>query len=234
MPSSLTSGSSTIVSIQITDDRHWPSLWTKELGTPNSPAIRFTRGTVFAATLVRNCYGLSGCWPPCTDQTGLPANGGFYFQAFNGLVTLPVAGYDYNSVWTRLLAGLPPAGMAASLAALVQPCSSPARGPNWRGAPKTKEHVTSSSAGWGALEHPLSTQQLDLLDHLVGASEQRGRDVKSEYPRGGPSWLDHESHMFVPSGRPKLPSTQVRKPLAGRIAGRRRGGRGRIARRRRG
>ena len=45
--------------------------------------------------------------------TGLPANGGFYFQAFDGSVTLPVAGYDYNSVWTPLLAGLPPAGVAA-------------------------------------------------------------------------------------------------------------------------
>ena len=32
--------------------------------------------------------------------TGLPANGGFYFQAFDGSVTLPVAGYNYNSVWT--------------------------------------------------------------------------------------------------------------------------------------
>src|SRR5262249_8784706 len=102
--------------------RHWPSPWTKELGTPNSPAIRFMRGTVFAATLVRNCYGLSGCWPPCTDLTGLPANGGFYFQAFDGSVPLLVAGYNYNSVWTPLLAGLPPAGMAASLAALVRPC----------------------------------------------------------------------------------------------------------------
>src|SRR5215831_5524847 len=79
--------------------RHWPSPWTKGLGTPNNPAIRFTRGTVFAATLVRDCYGLSGCWPPCTDLTGLPANGGFYFQAFDGSVTLPVAGYNYNSVW---------------------------------------------------------------------------------------------------------------------------------------
>src|SRR5262245_66586965 len=78
----------------------WPSLWTKELGTTNSPAIRFTRGTVFAATLVRNCYGLSGCWPPCTDLTGLSANGGFYFQAFDRSVALPVAGYNYNSVWT--------------------------------------------------------------------------------------------------------------------------------------
>src|SRR6266851_7483587 len=34
-------------------------------------------------------------------------------------------GYDYNSVWTPLLAGLSPAGMAASLAALVRPCSRP-------------------------------------------------------------------------------------------------------------
>src|SRR5262249_52258281 len=84
------------------------------------PAIRFARGTVFAATLVRDCYGLSGCWPPCTDLTGLPANGGFYFQAFDGSVTLPVAGYDYNSVWTPLLAGLSPARMAASLAALAR------------------------------------------------------------------------------------------------------------------
>src|SRR5262249_60974229 len=72
---------------------------------------------VFAATLVRYCYGLSGCWPPCQDLTGLPANGGLYFQAFDGSVTLPVAGYDYNSVWTPLLAGLSRAGMAASLAA---------------------------------------------------------------------------------------------------------------------
>src|SRR5262249_38711940 len=59
---------------------------------------------------------------PCTDLTDLSANGGFYFQAFNGSVVLPVAGYDYNSDWIPLLAGLSPAGMAASLAALVRPC----------------------------------------------------------------------------------------------------------------
>ena len=45
------------------------------------------------------------------------ATEGFYFQAFNGSVALNVAGYDYNSDWTPLLAGLSPAGMAASLAA---------------------------------------------------------------------------------------------------------------------
>src|ERR1700752_673136 len=121
MPPSMTSGSSIVVFRPEHRRRHWPSSWTKELGTPNSPAIRFTRGQVFAATLGRNCYGLSGCWPPCTDLTGLPANGGFYFQAFDGSVTLPVAGYNYNSVWTPLLAVLPPAGMATTLAALIHP-----------------------------------------------------------------------------------------------------------------
>src|SRR5712675_3740737 len=98
----------------------------------------FRAGHVFGATLVRNCYGLSGCSPPSTDLTGLPANGGFYFQAFSGSVALPAAGYDYNSVWTPLLAGLSPAGMAASLAALVRPCSCPASKRSWQGAPKTR------------------------------------------------------------------------------------------------
>ena len=50
---------------------------------------------------------------------GATHSGGFYFQAFDRLVALPVAGYNYNSVWTPLLAGLSPAGMAASVAALV-------------------------------------------------------------------------------------------------------------------
>src|SRR5215467_5552133 len=40
-----------------------------------------------------------------------------YFQAFDGSVALPAAGYDYSIDWTPLLAGLSPAGMAASLAA---------------------------------------------------------------------------------------------------------------------
>src|SRR5208337_1339135 len=45
-----------------------------------------------------------------------PALGDFYFQAFDRSVSLPVAGYNFNSDWTPLLAGLSPAGMAASLA----------------------------------------------------------------------------------------------------------------------
>ena len=43
------------------------------------------------------CYGLPDCSPPCTDPTGLPAVGDFYFQAFNEIgplldMTAAVAG----------------------------------------------------------------------------------------------------------------------------------------------
>ena len=58
--------------------------------------------------------------PPCTDPTGFPAVGDFYFQASNGSVTLPVAGYDYNSDWTPLWVRLSLTGMTASLAAQVK------------------------------------------------------------------------------------------------------------------
>src|SRR3954467_4766101 len=46
-----------------------------------------------------------------------PATGGFYIRVSEGSFALPAAGYHYNSNWTPLLAGLSPAGMAASLAA---------------------------------------------------------------------------------------------------------------------
>src|SRR4051794_312723 len=49
-----------------------PSPRSERLGTPNTPAIRFTRGTSFEASLVRVCYGLSGCSPPWTDLTRFP------------------------------------------------------------------------------------------------------------------------------------------------------------------
>src|SRR4051812_6498488 len=71
MPSSLTPGSSSShVSSCATPTR--PSPRSERLGTPNTPAIRFTRGTSFEASLVRICYGLSGCSPPGTDLTEFP------------------------------------------------------------------------------------------------------------------------------------------------------------------
>ena len=80
----------------------WPSLWSKKLGTPNDPAIRFTRGTDFVATMVRNCYGLSGCSPPWTDLTVKHfGHRGLLLPGFRRVrVALAVAGYNYNSDWT--------------------------------------------------------------------------------------------------------------------------------------
>ena len=37
--------------------------------------------------------------PGGSDQAICPADGGFYFRAFDGSVTLPAAGYDYGGNW---------------------------------------------------------------------------------------------------------------------------------------
>ena len=101
MPSSPTPGSPTSICSR-TSMPTWPSPFDHRLGTPKIPAIRSTRASHFVASLVRFRYGLPGCSPPCTDQTGRPAFGDFYFQAFNGSVSLSVAGYNYNSGWISL------------------------------------------------------------------------------------------------------------------------------------
>ena len=56
----------------------WPSPTDQRLGTPDTPAIRSTRVSHFVASLVRFCYGLPGCSPPCTDRTGMPQPSGTF------------------------------------------------------------------------------------------------------------------------------------------------------------
>jgi hypothetical protein len=182
MPSSLTSGSSIIVSIQNTDVDIGLRYGPKSSALPIVPqsisrGARFSRLHWFATATACQVAG-----PPCTDLTGLPANGGFYFQAFDGSVTLPVAGYDYNSVWTPLLAGLPPAGMAASLAALVRPCSCPASKRSWRGAPKTRSTP--------CLRHPVPRSPVIGIDigknsfHVVGHDARGAIVLRQKWSRG--------------------------------------------------
>src|SRR6516164_2581066 len=120
-----------------------------------SRGARFSRLRWFATATACQVAG-----PPCTDLTGLPANGGFYFQAFDGSVTLPIAGYNYNSVWTPLLAGLPPAGMAASLAALVRPCFGLASKRSWQGAPKTRSTPSHQAQFWNRRDRYRYRQEL--------------------------------------------------------------------------
>src|SRR3954451_6929408 len=117
MPSSLTPGSSDIACVQFTRCRHGLRRDLNGSALPTLPqsvsrGTRFSRLHWFAfATACQVARPLDG-----SDRVS-PATGGFYIQASGGAVSLPAAGYDYNSLWTPLLAGLSPAGMAASLAA---------------------------------------------------------------------------------------------------------------------
>jgi len=77
----------------------------------------FRAGDDFRGFLVRTSATVCQFARPLHGSDRLPSQRGFYIQASSGLVALPAAGYNYNSDWTPLLAGLSPARMAASLAA---------------------------------------------------------------------------------------------------------------------
>jgi len=97
----------------------WPSPGDQRLGTPNIPAIRFTRGNHFGASWFAHLLRPASLLAPLhgSDWDTSPANGSVYFQAFGVSVTLPAAGYHYDIDWTPMSAGFAPAGMKASFAA---------------------------------------------------------------------------------------------------------------------
>src|SRR5207237_10905581 len=96
----------------------WPSPFDHQLGTPKTPAIRATRVSLFVASLVRFRYGLPSCSPPCTDQTGtLQPSGTFTSRLSTDRSPSPSLDITTTVTGLLLLAGLSPAGMAASLAA---------------------------------------------------------------------------------------------------------------------
>ena len=100
----------------------WPSPFDHRLGTPDIPAIRFARETDFVASLVRFRYGLPGCSPPCTDRTGSPQpSGTFTTRLSTDWSPSPLLVMTTTVTGLLLLAGLSPAGMAASLAARSKP-----------------------------------------------------------------------------------------------------------------
>ena len=106
MPSSTTPGSFAIDKFQSSDAGTAFAENRAARHSQDFPQIRFLRAMLSGLPDLHICYGLPGCLPPCTDLTGFPANGGFYFQASDGSVTLPAAGYDYSIDWTPMLAGL--------------------------------------------------------------------------------------------------------------------------------
>ena len=69
-------------------------------------AIRFTREVIFEATWFTQSLRPARLLAPLYGSDRFKsAHGGFYFQAFNRSVSLPAAGYNYNSVWTPSVGG---------------------------------------------------------------------------------------------------------------------------------
>src|SRR5450755_1783391 len=105
MPSSTTPGNPITVSSR-TAMSAWPSPRVDRLGTPKDPAIRFTRAVNFGATWFTHSLRPVRLLAPLDGSDwDTPALGGFYFQASNRSVSLPVAGYHYNSDWTSSVGG---------------------------------------------------------------------------------------------------------------------------------
>jgi hypothetical protein len=132
MPSSLTPGSSIIVTVQYLDADM--GLRRKPTGS-TLPIIpqSVSRGGSFqgfsGSRLLRPVRLLAPLYGSGWDTS--PTTGDFYIQASDRSVALPAAGYDYDSHWTPLSAGLAPAGIAASFAALARRAGpSPARPPS--------------------------------------------------------------------------------------------------------
>ncbi len=68
-------------------------------------------GRVFEVPWFAFRYDLSSCSPRLTDLTEISlSHRGFYVQAFHESVSLPAAGYHYDSHWSVLSVGLSPIG----------------------------------------------------------------------------------------------------------------------------
>src|SRR5689334_24484748 len=96
----------------------WPSPRSERLGTPKIPAIRFTRGTYFGASRFTYATACQVARPPSTDRTRSPRPQRAFTSRLPA-VWSPSLPLGITTTWTGLLvlAGLAPAGMAASLAA---------------------------------------------------------------------------------------------------------------------
>src|SRR3974377_1337779 len=145
MPLSMTPGSSIIASPDFDADIAFA-----EIGAArHSQASRnpFHAGQVFRGFPIHAfATACQVARPPVRIKPICSALGSFYFQAPNGSVALPVAGYDYNSDWTPLLTGLSPARTSASLAAPDPDL--PSRPGEFRPEPLTEPDLPSRPGGF--------------------------------------------------------------------------------------
>ena len=100
IPSSPTPGSSIIVSSSAATSTR-PSPRVDRLGTPKTPAIRFTRAMTFVASWFTHLLRSASLLAPCTDLTGYPASGAFTSGLSAGWSPFPLQ--DITTTATGLL-----------------------------------------------------------------------------------------------------------------------------------
>src|SRR5271165_5250500 len=67
------------------------------MGEPSADVAEALKQYPYDSPLAATAYQVAR--PPVRIRLDRPALGDFYFQAFNGSVSLSVAGYNYNSGW---------------------------------------------------------------------------------------------------------------------------------------
>jgi hypothetical protein len=175
MPSSPTPGSSPSISSR-QRRRHGPSPSVDRLGTPETPANPFRAGGSISwlqwfAHLLRPARLLA---PLNGSDRITPTIGDFYFWASGGSVTLPVSRYNYSSDWTPLLAGLAPAGTAASFAAPTLATKRTLR-LTWAGLPPAGSHQLAAGA--------LIRSPLGKCRSHARSTARRLRSASEQWPR---------------------------------------------------
>src|SRR5260370_31805526 len=78
-----------------------PSPRVDRLGTPKTPAIRFTRAMTFVASWFTHLLRSASLLAPCTDLTGCPASGAFTSRLPAGWSPFPLQ--DITTTATGLL-----------------------------------------------------------------------------------------------------------------------------------
>ncbi len=108
MSSPETPGSSSAAYTQFLHRRRWPSLpWRKSRHFPLPPPSDSRKGFRFRGfPAVHLRYNPPTCSPPLSELTRItPANRGFYFRAFNGLITRTLGGYNCGGDWASSTGG---------------------------------------------------------------------------------------------------------------------------------
>ena len=177
IPSSPTPGSSIIV-ISSAAMSTRPSPRVDRLGTPKTPAIRFTRAMTFVASWFTHLLRSASLLAPCTDLTGYPASGAFTSGLSAGWS--PFSLQDITTTATGLLCwrdSHPLEWQLASLHLLLHRSGlappTPCRSPGAREG-ESAEAVLTCLKGWRAFHRLCERNFLPFTPKWIGRCDPRG------------------------------------------------------------